>query len=145
MDLGKAVEQRGDLVREGRIPDVLGLGPLDLRSLGRSEDEAALDMTALLRRLLVGRNDKEKTWAQVMAEGWVVDALEGSPKAIEDIFDRIDKGRLAGASAAAGLPPLDDETACKILEVLSGSGGDAMGEWAGRAGPQPPTEGPTGA
>jgi hypothetical protein len=125
--LAKAVEQRGDLVREGRIPDVLGFGPLDLRSLGRSEDEAALDMTALLRRLLVGRNDGGKTWAQFVAEGWVVDALEGSPKAIEDILDRIEKGRLAGASAAAALPPIDDETAGKVLELLCVSGEVAAG------------------
>jgi hypothetical protein len=126
--LAKNTEQRGDLVREDKLPDVLGAPPLDLRTLGTSEDEIALDMTALLRRLLVVRNNKGKTWAQSVSEGWVVDALEGDPRAIIDICDRIEKGRLAGASAAAGLPPIDDETACKILEVLSGSGGVAIGE-----------------
>ncbi len=125
--MGKAVEQRGDLVREDRTPDVLGFEPVDLRTLGTSEDEVALDMTALLRRLLVGRNKWGKTWAQVMAEGWVVDAVEGSPKAIEDILDRIEKARLAGASAAAALPPIDDETVDKVLELLCGPGEVATG------------------
>ena len=115
-------------MRDDRIPDVLGAPPLDFRTLGSPEDDVDLDMTALLRRLLVVRNKKGKTWVQLMAEGWIVDALEGSPKAIEDIFDRIEKARHARASAAAGLPPIDDETACKILEVLSGSGGVAIGE-----------------
>jgi hypothetical protein len=126
--LSKTTEQRGDLVREDRLPDVLGAPPLDLRTLGTSEDEVALDMTVLLRRLLVGRHVRGKTWGQFVAEGWVVDALEGSPRAIEDIFDRTEKKRLAGASAAVGLPPIDDETACKILEVLSGSARVAIGE-----------------
>jgi hypothetical protein len=143
--LAKTTEQRGDLVRDDQIPDVLGAPPLDLRTLGSPEDDVDLDMTALLRRLLFVRNKKGKTWVQLMAEGWIVDALEGSPKAIEDIFDRIEKARHARASAAVGLPPIDDDTACKILEVLSGSGGGAIGECGDRAGPQPPAEEPTGA
>jgi hypothetical protein len=125
--LAKTTEQRGDRVREGRIPDVLGAPPLDLWTLGTSEDEVALDMTALLRRLLVGRHDGGKTWAQLVSEGWIVDALEGNPRAIEDIFGRIEKGRLAAASAAEARPPIDDETAGKVLEVLCGSGEVATG------------------
>ena len=127
--MAKTTEQRGDLVREDRLPDVLGAPPLDLRTLGTSEDEVALDMTALLRRLLVGRHaTKGKTWAQFVAEGWVVDALEGNPRAIEDLFDRTEKRRLAGASAAEAPPSIDDETADKVLEVLCGSGEVATGD-----------------
>lgn len=116
------MDQRGDAVREGRLPDVLGAEPLDLRTIGTSEDDFELDLTALLRRLLVVRNDGKKTWAQQLVEGWIVDALEGDPKAIVDLIDRIEKRRLAAASAAAALPPIDDATAGKILEIISGSG-----------------------
>jgi hypothetical protein len=114
-------------VREGRLPDVLGAEPLDLRTLGRSEDDFDLDLTGLLRRLLIGCNAHEKTWAQQLAEGWIVDALEGDPRAIVDIIDRTEKRRAAEVSAAAAQPPIDDATAGRILEIISGSGDVATG------------------
>jgi hypothetical protein len=60
--------------------------------------------------------------------GLIVDALEGSPQAIEDTLDRTEKGQLARASAAAVLPSIDDGTASKILEVPCGRGEDATGD-----------------
>ena len=45
--MAKNTEQRGDLVREDKLLDVLGAPVLDLRTLGTSEDEIALDMTGL--------------------------------------------------------------------------------------------------
>ncbi len=120
--MARSVDQRGDAVREGKLPDVLGAEPLDLRTIGTSEDDFDLDLTALLRRLLVGCNHRKKTWGQQIIEGWIVDALEGDPKAIMDIIDRIEKRRLAAASTAATLPPIDDETASKVLEIICGSG-----------------------
>jgi hypothetical protein len=120
--LAKTTEQRGDVVREGRIPVLPGAVALDLRTLGTSKDDVDLDLTALLRCILVGRHVRGKTWAQLVAEGWIVDALEGNPRAIEDILDRTEKGRLAAALQADACPPIDDETVGQILEILCGSG-----------------------
>jgi hypothetical protein len=120
--VARNAEQRGNAVRDGHLPDVLGAEPLDLRAIGSSEDDFHLDLTGLLRRLLIVRNDQGKMWGQQMVEGWVVDALEGDPKAITDIIDRTEKRRVAQASAAAELSPIDDETAGKILEIISGPG-----------------------
>jgi hypothetical protein len=120
--VARNTDQRGDAVRGGKLPDVLGAEPLDLRAIDSSEDDVALDLTALLCRLLAGCNDEGKTWAQQLVEGWIVDGLEGEPRAIADIFDRTEKRRLAAASAASTLPPMDDETAGKILEIIGGSG-----------------------
>jgi hypothetical protein len=118
--VARSIEQRGDAVREGKLPDVLGAEPLDLRSIGHSEDDFDIDLTGLLRRLLSGHNARKKTHAQQLVEGWIVDALEGDPKAIVDIIDRTEKRRAAEVSAAAALPPIDDVTAGKILEIISG-------------------------
>jgi hypothetical protein len=126
--VARSMDQRGDAVGQGKLPDVLGAKPLDLRTLGTSEDDVALDLTALLRRLLVGCNAVGKTWAQLMSEGWIVDALEGNARAVEDIFDRIEKGRLSRASATDAAPPIDDEMASKVLGVLSDSGDGATGD-----------------
>jgi hypothetical protein len=115
-------------VGEGRTKQLFGAGPIDLQALGFLEEGGALNLTGVLCRLLVVEDGQGKTWAQRMAEVWVVDALEGNPRAIEDILDRIEKGRLARASAAAVLPSIDDGTASKILEVLCGRGEDATGD-----------------
>ena len=120
--MARSTEQRGDAVREGKLPDVLGAEPLDLRAIGDSEDDFNLDLTGLLRRLLTGYGRNKKTHAQQLVEGWIVDALEGEPKAIVDIIDRTEKRRAAEVSAAAALPPIDDATAGKILEIISGPG-----------------------
>jgi hypothetical protein len=125
--VARTTDQRGDAVREGKLPDVLGAEALDLRSIGRSPDDFAPDLTGLLLRLLSGCNADKKTWAQQLAEGWIVDALEGEPRAIVDILDRTEKRRAAEASAAAALPPIDDDIAGKILEIISGSGEGAAG------------------
>jgi hypothetical protein len=122
LNVARSSDQRGDAVRGGKLPDVLGAEPLDLRMIGSSEDDFNLDLTALLPRLLVVRSDKGKMWGQHIVEGWIVDALEGDPKAIMDIIDRTEERRAAQASAAAKLAPIDDETAGKILEIISGSG-----------------------
>jgi hypothetical protein len=143
--VARSIDQRGDAVREGKLPNVLGAGPLDLRAIGSSEDDFHLDLTGQLRRLLVLCNDEGKTWAQQMAEGWIVDAVEGDPRAIVDIFDRIEKRRTAEVSAAADLPPIDDETAVKILEIISGSGEVATSASGDRAGANPPAEDAAGA
>ncbi len=126
--MAKTTEQRGDLVRGGRFVEIPGAPPLDLRTLGNSADDIDLDLAALLRRLLFGCYHQGKSWIQLVAEGWVVDALEGNPKAIEDIFDRIEKARLARASATDADPPIDDEMASKVLGVLSDSGVGATGD-----------------
>jgi hypothetical protein len=125
----RAASGPGAAVGEGPIKQLFGAGRLDLRALGLLEEGGALNLTGVLCRLLVVEDGQGKTWAQRMAEVWVVDALEGNPRAIEDILDRIEKGRLARASAAAAvLPSIDDGTASKILEVLCDRGEDATGD-----------------
>lgn len=105
----------------------LGAGPLDLRALGLIEADDAPDMTGLLCSLLALQDKEGKTWAQKMVEGWIADALDGNPRAIEDIFDRTEKGRLARASAVTAPPSIDEGTASKILEVLCDRGDDETG------------------
>ena len=121
--MARNIDQRGDAVREGESSDdVLQIEPLDLQALGCSEDGVDLDLTALLRCLLVRPGPGGKTWAQQIVERWIADAKNGNPKAIVDIIDRTDKRRTAEASATADLPPIDVETAGKILEIICGSG-----------------------
>lgn len=112
---------------KGRAVHDLGAPPLDLRALGLVEEGGALNLTGVLCQLLVVEDGERKTWAQRMAEVWIVDALGGNPRAIEDILDRTDEGRPARASTATVPPPIDDATASKILEVLCGRGEDAAG------------------
>jgi len=104
------------------------VAPLDLQAVGLIEEGGIVNLTGVLSRLLLEEDEGGKTRAQQMVEGWITDALEGNPRAIEDIFDRTEKGRLARASAPAATPSIDDGTASKILEVLCGRGEDAAGE-----------------
>jgi hypothetical protein len=123
-----------------------GSWPLDLRSLGLVEESGALDMTGMIGHLLLVEAEGGKTWAQRMGELWIVEALRGNARAIEDILDRMEKGRVARTSAtAAATPTIDDETARKILEILSGPGEEATSARCDRASPEPPAEGPEGA
>lgn len=112
---------------------VPGAGPLDLRALGLLGEGGALDLTGLMNRILLVEDGAGKSWAQRMVEVWIVEALEANPRAIEDIFDRAEKVRLARESMAAGPSSIDDETAGKILEVLCGSGEVATSDRGDRA------------
>jgi hypothetical protein len=120
--------------------------PLDLRGLGLLGEGGALDMAGMIGHLLLGEDGGRKTWAQRMGELWIVEAIKGNARAIEDILDRTGEVRVARTSAAAAAPPaIDDETARKVLEILSGSGEDATSARCDRASPEPPAEGPEGA
>ena len=101
-----------------------GVGPLELRPTGHPEGSVDVNLTGLLCRLLALPDDKGKTWAQKVAEGWIDDAVTGDPRAILDIFDRTGKGRPAEASAADAPPQIKEQTASEILEVLGGDGQD---------------------
>jgi hypothetical protein len=109
---------------------LLGAGPLELRPTGDPEGCVDLNLPGLLSRLLAQGDgtDSGKTRAQRLIEAWIVEALKGNPRVLEDILDRTEKGRLAGASAAAAPPPIDDQTASKILEVLCGDGEGPAGD-----------------
>jgi hypothetical protein len=108
---------------EGGLIGLPWVKPVDIRTLGGPEGDVDLNLPALLRRLLVAEKEG-KTLAQWLLEGLIVDALEGNPRATQDVLDRADQGRPAGDPANAALSPIDDETAIKILEILSGSGED---------------------
>ena len=110
---------RGSTLEDGFV-GLTWVEPVDLGTLGGPEGDVDLNLPALLRRLLVAKKDG-KTLAQWLLEGLVVDALEGNLRAAEGLLDRAEKGRPAGDSAGAALPPIDDQTAIKILEVLCGS------------------------
>jgi hypothetical protein len=126
--MSRAAKESDAAPREEQVTKRLQAGPLDLQALGLLEDGVALDLTGLLCHLLTLQDSEGKTWAQRIVEGWLFDALEGEPRAIEDILDRTEKGRLARASAIAVLPPIDEGTANKILEILCGRGDDATGD-----------------
>jgi hypothetical protein len=125
MAAARTNEQRGDAVREGRLPQLPGVGPVDLRMIGNPENDIDLNLPALLRHLLAGNADHGKSWAQLMAEGWVVDALEGNHRAVENVFDHSQTKRPAEASAAEAYSPIDDAMASKILEFLCDTGNEA--------------------
>ena len=111
---------RGSTVKGGLV-GLPGVEPVDLRTLGGPEGDVDLNLAALLRRLLIVADDEGKTWAQWLLEGLVVDALEGNLRAVEQVLDRAEKRRPAEDPAGAALPPIDDRTVTKILEVLCGS------------------------
>jgi hypothetical protein len=123
--MARSMDQRGDAVKEGRLPDVLGVETLDLRTVGDPENDVELNLPALLRHLLARRNNHGKTWAQLLIEGWIVDALEGNFRALEEVLDRAGTGRPSGASAADDFSPLDDAMISKIVEALCETGEDA--------------------
>jgi hypothetical protein len=98
-----------------------GVGPLELRPTGHPEGSVDVNLTGLLCRLLAIPDETGKTRAQLVAEGWIGDAVRGDHRAILDIFDRTGKGRPAEVSAADALPPFDDQTVSQLLEVLGGN------------------------
>ena len=100
----------------------LGAKPLELKKLCFLGDDGSLDLTGVLCHLLVVENDAGKTWGQRIVEGWIHDAEQGNPRAIEDILDRNDKRWLNRSSDSAAPPAIDDSTVSRILEVLSGRG-----------------------
>ncbi len=124
--MARSNDQRGEALRDGRVPQLPGAGALDLRAPDALADGAILDLAALLRRLLIGvEAHTGKSWAQRLLEGWIVDALDGDPKAMDGILTRGEVDRPAAAKADESPAPVDDRTARKILEVLCGSGPDA--------------------
>lgn len=114
--------------KDGRARELEGLGPLDLRALGFIEEDGAVNVTGLLFRLLSEKDTHGKSWIQRLAEGWIRDAVDGNPRAAEDILDRTEKGWAARAAARSAVPSIDDGTASEILEVLSDCGADAAGD-----------------
>lgn len=117
--MARNTPQRGDTLKDGLI-GLSGVEPVDLRTLDDPDNDVDLNMPALLRRLLVAGTEG-KTWAQWLLEGLVIDALEGNPRAVQEVLDRTEQRRPTGNSADAALPPLDDQAVTKILEVLCGS------------------------
>jgi hypothetical protein len=105
-----------------------GVGPLELRPTGHPEGSVDVNMAGLLCRLLAIPNKEGKTRAQLVAEGWIDDAVKGDHRAILDVFDRSEKGRPAETSAADALPHLKGQTISEILEVLSRDGQDPAGD-----------------
>jgi hypothetical protein len=93
--------------------------PLELRPTGHPEGSVDVNLTGLLCRLLALPDDKGKTWAQKVAEGWIANAVTGEPRAIVDIFDRTGKGRPAEAPVAEAPQQVKGRTISEILEVLS--------------------------
>jgi len=118
----------GAISKEGHARELGGVGPLDLRALGFIEEDGAVNVTGLLSHLLGEKDTNGKSWIQRLAEGWIYDAVDGNPRATEDIFDRAEKGWAARATAPSAVPSIDDGTANAILEVLSGLGEDTAGD-----------------
>ncbi len=118
----KGADLRGD---GARLLDEVG--PLELRPTGHPEGTVDVNLTGLLCRLLALPGDKGKTWAQKMAEVWIDAAVTGDPRAILDIFDRTGKAYTSRESAADPPPPIDDQTASEVLEVIGGDGEDPAG------------------
>lgn len=114
--------------RAGTWWPVFAAPALDLRTLGLLEEGGVLNLTGVLCHLLALEDGLGKSWGQRLVEIWIAGALNGNPRAIEDILDRTEKGRPARTSAAAAPPAIDDEMASKILEVLCGRGEDATGD-----------------
>lgn len=134
LDVPRASSQPASPSGEGAGRQLAGVGILDLPSLGLLDEGGGPDLTGLLCHLLGAKDDKGKTWGQRMVEGWVFDAVEGNPRAIEDILDRIEKWRLARASTPDASPSLGEASLSKILEALCDRGEDEEGDRGDRAG-----------
>jgi hypothetical protein len=126
----KSNDQRGEALRDGRVPQLPGVGVIDPRDPeGRAEGDL-LDLSSLLKRLLLtAEKDGSKSWAQLVLEGWIVAGLEGDCKVVDGIFERCQASRPAAAAAADERPLiLDERTAGTILEALCASRhGEASG------------------
>jgi hypothetical protein len=83
------------------------------------EDEAQLSLTRLLRRQLsqVDTNSN-RTWAQRVIEVWILEALEGNFRALQEILERVDGDPAGRVPAAPGPSLLEESTACRILEAI---------------------------
>ncbi len=125
----KSNDQRGEALRDGRVPELPGVGVIDPRDPeGRAEGDL-LDLSSLLKRLLLAaEKDGSKTWAQRLLEGWIVGALEGDHKVVDGIFDRCQVSRPSAAAADERPLLVDERTAGTILETLCDSRqGEASG------------------
>lgn len=123
--MARTTDQRGDALTEGRIPQLPGAEPMDLRNLGFLSERDPLDLSRLMRHLLVGVEETtKKTWAQRLIEAWIIDALEGNARAIEEILVQCKTTHDAGNKTADGQLAIGDDLAGRILEVLCDSGCD---------------------
>jgi hypothetical protein len=120
----RTASKTGIAAGEGRDRQLAGVGILELRPTGDPEGTVDVNLTGLLCRLLALPGNKGKTWAQLVAEGWISDAVTGDTRATMDIFDRTGKACPSRESAADVPPPINDQTASKVLEVLCDDGED---------------------
>ncbi|MHB1556499.1 MAG: hypothetical protein ACYC61_03345 [Isosphaeraceae bacterium] len=127
--MAKSNDQRGEALRDGRVPQLPGTGVIDPRDRAVLAEAHALDLRALLRRLLIeAETPGSKTWAQRVLEGWIVDAIEGDTRVVDGIFVRSEVDRPAAEAADETPLIVDERTTSTILEVLCGSRpGEASG------------------
>ncbi len=127
--MAKSIDQRGEALRDGRVPELPGTVAIDLRNKDVLAEGRTLDLAALLRRLLIeSETPAGKTWAQRVLESWIVTGLEGDTKVIDVIFARCEPDRPAAQAADEAPLILDEQKTGNILEVLCGSRpGEASG------------------
>lgn len=127
--MAKSNDQRGEALREGRVPELPGTAVIDLRNREVLAEGDVLDLRALLRRLLIEAEDgKGKTWAQRVLESWIATGLEGDARVVDGIFERSEPERPAARAAEETPLVLDEPKTRSILEVLCGSRpGEATG------------------
>lgn len=121
--MAKSNDQRGEALRDGRVPQLPGVGVIDPRDPdGRAEGDL-LDLSSLLKRLLLlAEAPDAKTWAQRLLESWIVSGLEGDNKVVDGVFDRCQPARPSAMAAADEVPlTLDENQTSSILETLCAS------------------------
>lgn len=127
--MAKSNDQRGEALREGRVPELPGTAVIDPRNKEVLAEGHVLDLRALLRRVLIeAERPGSKTWAQRVLESWIVTGLEGDARVVDGIFVRSEVDRPAAEAADEAPLIVDEPTASTILGALCGSRpGEASG------------------
>jgi hypothetical protein len=124
----RTANELGTPQRAIRGEELPGSQPLELPGLGLVREGSDPNLTGLMGYLLLRHDERGKTWGQRIVEVWIVEALNGNPRAIVDILDRTEKGPPGRTPDVVAAPSIDDRIASKILEIVCDRGEEATGD-----------------
>jgi hypothetical protein len=78
-----------------------------------------VSLIELLRRRLAQVDEATNaTWAERLIEAWIIEALKGNFRALQEILNRVEGERVVDGETHGGALAVDEQTAAKILEAL---------------------------
>jgi hypothetical protein len=76
-------------------------------------------LTGLLRHRLAQVDETtNSTWAERLIETWIIEAVKGNFRALQEILNRVDGAARVDGTPEARVLALDERTSAKILEAL---------------------------